>query len=453
MQNPPAVARWIVMSLLVVGLAACAGEGGDGAGDSGATAAAGAAPAPPSPGLIEAQGALGSGDFAGAEARLREVLETEPDNARAHSLLGFAIHQQGRYEEALAQHRKAAEYPLTRGVGLYRSGLALARLDRPDEAFDALAEAKADGTFDVTAIGLSPDAATLRDDPRYVEVFPSPEVFDRPFAEDVEILHEWRGEAQGDQYGWIARNIGDVDGDGINDVTTSAPTWGPGGSSAGKIYVYSGAGGELLWTAEGEAGDQFGIGIEAAGDVNGDGVPDVAAGAPGGNYAQAHDGRTGAVLFRFDGPEEGEALGTKVADVGDVNGDGHADILAGAPANSEAGTGAGAVYILSGRDGSVLHRWLGEGPNAALGSAGAGRVSPDGSILLVMGAPGAGPFGSGRVYVYRGLTEECSCRWSGMWMVMGRPTCMDPIGFTEGLGPPPGGFTSIPGRPGTGFSP
>src|SRR5450432_1649343 len=56
---------------------------------------------------------------------------------------------------------------------------------------------------------------------------------------DATHAFEWRGEAANDQFGWIARNIGDVDGDGIADVVTSAPTHGAGGSNAGKIYVYS----------------------------------------------------------------------------------------------------------------------------------------------------------------------------------------------------------------------
>ncbi len=401
-------AGWGRLALVVafVWVAGCDGEGSD---ESGSEADAGAAVAgqTQASSLVgEAFGFVQAGNFAAAEDLLRSATEAEPENPQAWAMLGFSVHQQGRYEEALELHRKAAEFDATRALGLYRSGLALARLDRPDEAFEALEAAKATGTFEITQVGLSPDVESLRDDPRFAALFPTDAEFADPFAEDVEILHEWAGEAAGDQFGWIARNAGDVDGDGINDVTTSAPTWGADGSQAGKIYTYSGASGALLWEAVGGPGDQFGIGIEAAGDVNGDGIPDVVGGAPGGNYVQVHHGRTGEVLIRFDGAQEGEALGQKVSDLGDLNGDGFDDVMGGAPSNDLAGEDAGAVYVISGADGSVLHTWLGETAGANLGSAGGGRVAEDGSALVAIGAPGAGPFGSGRVYVYRGLEDE-----------------------------------------------
>ncbi len=53
--------------------------------------------------------------------------------------------------------------------------------------------------------------------------------FENPFVEPVKILREWDGEAANDQFGWIARNIGDVDGDGVADMVTSAPTSNGGG--------------------------------------------------------------------------------------------------------------------------------------------------------------------------------------------------------------------------------
>jgi len=63
----------------------------------------------------------------------------------------------------------------------------------------------------------------------------------------VKIVREWRGEASEDQFGWIARNIGDVDGDGVTDIVTSAPTHGANSSNAGRVYVYSVGSGKLLW--------------------------------------------------------------------------------------------------------------------------------------------------------------------------------------------------------------
>src|SRR4029079_17107064 len=119
---------------------------------------------------------------------------------------------------------------------------------------------------------------------RFTALLPAPEDFANPFVEPVTILREWDGEGSGEQFGSIARNIGDVDGDHVADVVTSAPTKNVGGANAGRLYVYSTKTGKLLWQADGHPGDQLGSGVEGAGDTNGDGVPDVIASAPDGNY-------------------------------------------------------------------------------------------------------------------------------------------------------------------------
>ena len=85
-------------------------------------------------GLTEAQGLMQAGDFAGAEAILLEVTAETPDSARGWAMLGFAIHSQQRWEEALALHLKAAAFPGGEGQGLFRAGLALVQLGRVDEA-------------------------------------------------------------------------------------------------------------------------------------------------------------------------------------------------------------------------------------------------------------------------------------------------------------------------------
>jgi hypothetical protein len=225
--------------------------------------------------------------------------------------------------------------------------------------------------------------------------------------DDVVVLQERRGEAVNDWYGWIARNIGDADGDGVSDWTTSAPNATVGDAAkAGKIYTYSGRGGALLWTVHGEAQGQLGLGIEAAGDVNADGVGDVVGGAPGSGKAYVYSGDDGRVLLEFSARQaKGAKFGRKVTDMGDVNGDGHDDVLVGAPGNDQAGQNAGAAYVFSGADGSLLLALHGESEGAAFGSAAAGATDADGPAFLV-GAPGAGEHHVGRVYVYHDLSGK-----------------------------------------------
>jgi len=110
----------------------------------------------------------------------------------------------------------------------------------------------------MTEIAEDVHLAGLRKDSRFNALLPSA----RDFIEPVKVIREWRGEAAGDQFGWIARNIGDVDGDGITDIVTSAPTH---GGHAGRIYVYSVGSGRLLWSADGQAGDELGSGVEGIG--------------------------------------------------------------------------------------------------------------------------------------------------------------------------------------------
>ena len=64
--------------------------------------------------------------------------------------------------------------------------------------------------------------------------------------EPVKIIREWVGGGSNDQFGWIARSIGDVDRDGVPDFVTSAPTKNLGGQNAGRVYVYSTRTGKLI---------------------------------------------------------------------------------------------------------------------------------------------------------------------------------------------------------------
>jgi hypothetical protein len=292
----------------------------------------------------------------------------------------------------------------TRPTALYNAGLMYALLGEKDSAFAFLLRAKETGRMNVTQISGDSDAVSLRGDPRYRLLFPTAEEYARPFVEPVTILGEWAGEAAGDQFGWIARNIGDVDGDKVADFVTSAPTNGAGGANAGKVYVYSTRTRKLLWARTGQPGEQLGIGIEAAGDVNHDGVPDVITGAPGGEVAYLYSGKDGATLRVLTAPVKGAGFGGgAVTDLGDVNGDGFDDVGVGAPQDDAAGTDAGRAYVFSGRDGRILLTLTPDSAGGRFGSS-LGGATLAGTSWIIVGAPGAGPRKTGRTYVYRGLT-------------------------------------------------
>lgn len=363
-------------------------------------AAAQATPAPDAT-LQNGQAAVLSGNFAKGIEILRKVTAREPENGLAWALLGYGLRATGDFPAAVVAYEHAVPLRPNAGGTLLQGGMAQAQAGHLDKAFEWIARAREAGT-DVTGVDLDPAADALRGDPRYASLFPTEEDYARPFVEPARILQEWRGEGRGDQFGWIARDIGDVDGDGIHDVVTSAPTWGPDGSNAGRVYVYSSGTGALLWKADGHAGDQMGTGIEAAGDVDGDGVPDVVAGGPFGDRVVVYGGRDGRVILELAGRQSGEGFGQHVSDVGDLNGDGHADILVGAPRNDAGGEDAGRAYVFSGADGAVLLTLTGESAGDNFGSTSDGGMRA-GRSTVVVGAPNAGEGNRGRVYVYHGL--------------------------------------------------
>jgi hypothetical protein len=144
---------------------------------------------------------------------------------------------------------------------------------------------------------------------------------------------------------------GDVNGDGVVDLITAA---GAGGGP--HVKVFDGNGGDLLMSFFAfDPGFQGGVFV-AAGDVNGDGRAEIitAAGAGGGPHVKIFDGATGAPTRDFAAFAESFQGGVTVA-AGDVNGDGRPDIIAGA------GPGGGPqVRVFDGRTGSQIKSFFAE---------------------------------------------------------------------------------------------
>jgi hypothetical protein len=345
------------------------------------------------------------GDAAGAAKILEGVTAATPDNANAWRLLALCYRKTGDLDRSKAAYKKAIAIEPNSPASMFNLAGVYALQGNKDSAFALLAKAKASKNYDMTELDVDSSYAVLRTDPRYQPLLPSPKEFAEPFVERVKVIREFDGDSAGDQFGWIARSIGDVDHDGVTDFVTSAPTSNAAGVNAGRVYAYSTRSGKLLWRADGKAGEQLGTGVEGAGDVDGDGTQDVIAGAPYSGRAYVYSGKDGRVLLTLRAENDSDSFGVHVSTAGDVDHDGHADVIVGAPANNAGGAGAGRAYVYSGKDGHALLTLTGERAGDAFGTSVAG-YSDSAHSFIVIGAPSAGAGKVGRTYVYEGLTQK-----------------------------------------------
>lgn len=231
------------------------------------------------------------------------------------------------------------------------------------------------------------------------------------FREGTVPIRVLTGEAAGDNFGWVLDVVGDLDGDGAQDLVIGAPFNDAGGSNAGRAYVHSSRTGARLFTFTGTPGSSLGFGVDGAGDVDGDGVPDVIVGAPaaapaGAGSAEVRSGADGSRLWTFAGTGAMDVLGSAVAGAGDVDGDGRDDVIVGAPGASVAGPGFGRATVFSGATGLEIFSVDGEGSGHGFGGSVGGRADfdGDGRSDFLVGAQNAGATGRGRLYAYSGAT-------------------------------------------------
>lgn len=222
------------------------------------------------------------------------------------------------------------------------------------------------------------------------------------------------------QFGVTLAPLGDINGDAHDDLIVGAPFE---GGSDGHAYLFSGAEGAYIRGYGGSSPDMLGHGVSGIGDLNGNGYPDVIIGAPGRHVTEpwngmvwAVDGFTGGTIWWRSCPPHptpdvgAEMFGNAVAEIGDVNGDGISDIIAGAwgIATFSDQSMAGHAYILDGTNGADLEflfssHWQGEG-YFSCSVASAGDVNGDGQPDVVVGARGEG--GHGYAYTYEGYAND-----------------------------------------------
>ncbi|MBN3896731.1 MAG: FG-GAP repeat protein [Nostoc sp. NOS(2021)] len=187
-----------------------------------------------------------------------------------------------------------------------------------------------------------------------------------------------------DRSGISVSSAGDINGDGINDLIIGASSADPNGTDLGHSYVVFGSKGGFgaqfnLSTLNGtngfviNTGDNSGISVSSAGDINGDGIADLIIGvddAPNGTKSgQSYvlfgsksgfsaqfnlSTLNGTNGFAINGINAFDRSGISVSSAGDINGDGINDLIIGATNASPNGTESGQSYVLFGNRAPVL---------------------------------------------------------------------------------------------------
>ena len=226
-----------------------------------------------------------------------------------------------------------------------------------------------------------------------------------------------RGETRGERAGSVLASLPDLDGDGAFEVVVGAPD---ANAAAGRVTLRLSRGGSRTWRGEAPS-DRFGAALEAAHDLDGDGLADLVIGAPGHGSIAPRAGR----VYVFGAGAEGdpalvidglarEEVGAALCAIADLSQTGVMSLVVGAPG---AGDGTGLVRVYLGHpvfDAQADLEIAGLHPGGRFGEALAGGdLDGDGRRDLVVGAPRADRIvvGAGEVAVFRAPLATPAARW------------------------------------------
>ncbi len=223
-------------------------------------------------------------------------------------------------------------------------------------------------------------------------------------------LYSIPGDHASDFFGRAVGTAGDINGDMLDDFVVCAPGDDDAGNLSGAVRVFSGADGTELRRFDGDSsGDQLGGKVALAGDINQDGVQDLIAGMTTSDFggtdrgaARVYSGADGSTLYTFAGTSLGGEFGSAVSGAGDVNGDGWPDLSVGARLDDDMGQQVGSISLFSGFDGSLLYKAMGDGDLSQFGDTGVitPDVNGDGFADVFVGA--FGDSGTGKSFMLSG---------------------------------------------------
>ncbi len=184
-------------------------------------------------------------------------------------------------------------------------------------------------------------------------------------------------QSAGAGFGWSVASAGDLDGDGMPEFIVGAHSQ----DNEGRVFVFRGRDGTPFHTLApppDSGAEGFGWTVNSTGDLNRDGIPDIAVGAPYSSIegrstqgrAYVYSGADGSLLYPIDHPQPqaGASFGWYVTSAGDLNEDSVPDLLIGAPYQDVGAAAAqGVAFAFSGTDGSRLLTFHDPAPRPSAG--------------------------------------------------------------------------------------
>ncbi len=205
-----------------------------------------------------------------------------------------------------------------------------------------------------------------------------------------------------DQLGWSVAGVGDANGDGRGDLLVGTRVL---GVRKGYALLLSGRDGKQIARFDGTGvADLFGTSVAAAGDLDRDGVSDLVVGAAASGVVRAFSGKTRRLLREWRVGSLPDLANHRLAGIGDIDGDRHGDLAFGLPLGGFPISGT--VFLVSGKTGRIIDTVGRSGPGQDFGwsIAPLGDVDGDGVADLASGEPrgAVGRFQGGAVEVLSG---------------------------------------------------
>lgn len=141
--------------------------------------------------LNDGRSKVQAGDFAGAAVILRKVTEADDQQGLAWQLLGYSLHLDGKLDEAIVAHTKAATFDDYKGIALYNLACAWSLKKETEKAMEFFEQAVEAGYDGMNVIDNDSDLDNIRSHSRFDSIVNWALTGKRPVAEDNELVGTW----------------------------------------------------------------------------------------------------------------------------------------------------------------------------------------------------------------------------------------------------------------------